>query len=125
MRYILNFYMILLIVLIGFKTVYWIYSDIPIGRVSIFILLLFLLFLKLRNSYTYFLLIGLILFCLAFKFLHQEKSGYLITDLLSSIHKPMESVNSVFLAIPYLLYITLFCVLLIPSTRKIYFRNRN
>lgn len=125
MRYILNFYMILLIVLIGFKTVYWIYSDIPIGRVSIFILLLFLLFLKLRNSYTYFLLIGLILFCLAFKFLHQEKSGYLITDLLSSIHKPMESVNSMFLAIPYLLYITLFCVLLIPSTRKIYFRNRN
>lgn len=125
MRYILNFYMILLIVLIGFKTIYWIYSDIPIGRVSIFILLLFLLFLKLRNSYTYFLLIGLILFCLAFKFLHQEKSGYLITDLLSSIHKPMESVNSVFLAIPYLLYITLFCVLLIPSTRKIYFRNRN
>ena len=120
MKFVLAFFAVVLAVFMILKVVYWLYSDIPIGRASMLILFICQITLIIRNRFTYFLLFGIVVFCIIYIFIHPNQSGYLFVDFMSSIHKPMESPKVILLTIPYIIYGSLLCILLMSSTRKIY-----
>lgn len=120
---ILNILATILILIMVIKLIYWLVSDIPIYKGSMLILALFVTLLFVKNRYTYFLLLGLILFCFAYKFINHNWSGYLAVDFLSSIHRPMESTSAVLIYIPYVFYFLLLLILFLPRMRKTYFKT--
>ena len=105
------------------KIFYWLKTDEPIRRGSMLILALFIVFLTVRNKYTYFLLGGLALFCIIYRFTNQHWSGSLIVDFMSSFRRPMSSVNKMFLIIPSIVYYLILLLMVFSSTRKLYFKS--
>ena len=85
------------------------------------ILALLIFFLTVRNKYTYFLLGSLAIFCLAYHYTYQSWSGYLIVDFMASFKEPMRGINKVFLNIPFVVYLLTLFLLILPTTRKLYF----
>ena len=121
---ILYFLAICLALIFITKIIYWLKTDEPISRGSMLILALYILFLTIRNKYTFFLLGGLAIFCLAYKYTHLHWSDYLIVDFMASFRKPMSSINKVFLNIPFIVYLLTLFLLILPTTRKLYFNSK-
>ncbi len=67
---------------------------------------------------------GLAIFCLVYKYTHLRWSGYLIVDFMGSFRKPMSSINKVFLNIPFVVYLLTLFLLILPTTRKLYFNPK-
>ena len=106
------------------KIIYWTKTHEPISRGSMLILVLYILFLTVRNKYTFLMLGGLAIFCLVYKYTHLHLSGYLIVDFMGSFRKPMISINNVFLNIPFVVYLLTLFLLILPTTRKLYFNSK-
>ena len=106
------------------KIIYWLKTDLPISRGSMLILALYILFLTIRNKYTFFLLGGLAISCLVYKYTYLHLSGYLIVDFMGSFRKPMSSINNVLLNIPFAVYTLTLFLLILPTTRKLYFNTK-
>ena len=107
------------------KIIYWLKTDEPISRGAMLILALYILFLTIRNKYTFFLLGGLGIFCLVYKYTHFNWSGFLVVDFLASLRKPMGSLSKVVLYTPFVVYILSLFLLILPTTRKIYFNSKS
>ena len=107
------------------KIIYWLKTDEPISRGSMLILALYILFLTIRNKYTFFLLGGLGIFCIVYKYTHFNWSGFLVVDFMASLRKPMGSLNKVVLYTPFVVYILSLFLLILPTTRKIYFNSKS
>lgn len=101
------------------KLVFWLKTDEPIGRGSMLILALFITFLTKRNKYTYLLLGVLVIFCIAYKYKYHNWSGNLIVDFTSSLR-----LNSTIRKIPFLVYYFTLLLMILPSTRKLYFQSK-
>lgn len=123
-EYSLKFLAIILILIIVLKLIIWLISDVPISRGSLLILSAYSSFLILKNKYTYFLLVSLMIFCVVYKVLNNNKSGYLIVDFLSSIFHINKSIDKQLFLIPYIFYFVTFFVMLLPVTRHIYFKKK-
>ena len=106
------------------KIIYWLKTDEPISRGSMLILALYILFLTIRNKYTFFLLEGLGIFCLIYKYTHFNWSGFLFIDFMASLRKPMGSLSKVVLHTPFVVYILSLFLLILPTTHKIYFNAK-
>jgi hypothetical protein len=119
----LNILAIILIIIIVFKLVYWLITDIPISRGSMLILISSVVLLLVKNRYTYFLLFGLMLFCITYKVINQHWSGYLMVDFMSSIRESFHSAHKVFFYTPYAFYFLTIFLMILPTTRKIYFKT--
>lgn len=121
----LNILAISLIILMVLKLIFWLVSGIPISRGSLLIIVAFVVFLFVKTRYTYFFLGSLVLFCLTYKFIYHNWSGYLAVDFMSSIRNPKESTSAIFLYAPYVFYFLVLLLLTLPSTRKVYFSPSN
>ena len=106
------------------KIVYWLQTDLPISRGSMLILALFIIFFIVRNKFTYFLLAGLAVFCIAYKYTYQDVSGYLIVDFMASFSKPMQGISEEMAKLPYIFYYFTIFLIMLPTTIRLYFNSK-
>lgn len=114
--YILAFFLAIFFIV---KIIFWLKTNEPISRGSMLILALFIIFLTVRNKYTYMLLGGLAIFCIAYKYTYHHLSGYLIVDFTSSLR-----LNSTIRKIPFVVYNLILLLMIFPSTIKLYFYSK-
>lgn len=123
--FILNSLTIFLATIFITKIVFWLKTDEPISRGSMLILALFIVLLTVRNKYTYFLLGGLVLSCMIYKYTYHNCSGYLIVDFTASIRQHLRLFKKLLYTLPYVIYFLILVLMIFPSTRKLYFSTKN
>ena len=120
-KWMLNGLALVIAAIMLIKLVVWLATDYPISRGSMLILAGFVVFLSIKKSYTFILLVCLLVFCWFYKLFHAPSSGYLVVDFMSSIRNADGSIIRFLMYFQEVFYMVMVVMILLPWTWKVYF----